>query len=199
VNEHDLEDEPNNPREVESTAYEMTPTQGSSFADKASTVGGCLLSLVMTVAAPLLLFMLIKGTPWMVEHVYPRVQQVVGVVVLVVIPISLLLAVFRGTSRAVGGIGLFASSYVVGLYVWLWSLVVAYVLAGTTWMVIGIIFGGVGVIPIAFVAAVIRAEWWIAIQIGISVVIIGALRGFGMLLVEKGETSRTRSLGANYG
>jgi hypothetical protein len=54
-------------------------------------------------------------------------------------------------------------------------------------MIVGILFGGVGVVPVAFIAALTRTEWSIAIQIAIGVIIVFGLRGFGTFLAERHE------------
>ena len=161
---------------------EETPI--SRLKDTAKTIGGCLTYIAFTVGALVLLVAFIKGTPWIAENVYPWVIKVAAVVIFLVIPVSLLLAVFR-TTRGIAGIGLFSSSYIIGLSLWIWSLIVAYVLAGVFWMIVGILLGGIGVVPIALIAALLKSEWATAGQIAIVAIVVFALRAFGLFVAAK--------------
>jgi len=100
------------------------------------------------------------------------------------VPISLLLSIFKLT-RGIGGAGLYISSYLVGINLWVWSLMVAYSLAGLIWLLIGVLAGGIGIVPIAIIASLLKAEWTMAGQIFILLVIVFALRWFGVYLAGK--------------
>lgn len=147
-------------------------------------IGGCLTYLIFAIGGLVLLIMLFKGTPWIAENIYPWVMLAAGVGAFIVVPVSLLLAIFRRT-RGIGGAGLFFSSYLIGLSLWVWSLIIAYSLAGVFWMIFGLVFGGVGIVPIAFIAALLKAEWAVAVQILVVAIVVFALRGFGLFLAEK--------------
>jgi len=60
-------------------------------------------------------------------------------------------------------------------------------LAGTFWLIVGILFGGIGVVPVAFTAALISREWSIAGQILLVAIVVYAIRVFGDFLVGKAE------------
>ena len=75
------------------------------------------------------------------------------------------------------------SSYVIGFSLWVWSLIVAYALAGVFWIIVGLLFVGIGVIPIAMVAAALNAQWSVAGQMLIGIIVVYTLRVVGTLLV----------------
>ena len=158
----------------------------SSWKDTVTGIGGCLLYLAFAFGGLVLVVLLFRGIGWIAENVYPLVVLAAAIAVFAIVPISLLLSIFR-KSRGIGSIGLFISSYIIGLSLWVWSLIVAYSLAGTFWMVVGLVFGGIGVVPIAFVAALLSREWLIAGQVLIAAIIVYAIRAFSMFLAERAE------------
>src|ERR1700749_1223782 len=172
--------------------------QASKLKDTAAGIGGCLLYIALAFGSLTLLVLLLRGVGWVAAHVYPWAVFAAGIALFIVVPISLLLSIFK-KSRSIGSIGLFISSYVIGLSLWIWSLIVAYSLAGTVWLIIGLVFGGIGVVPIAFVAALLSREWSVAGQILITAAIVYAMRWFGLFLEERlGREQAAESLVDEY-
>jgi hypothetical protein len=155
------------------------------FRETLETVGGCLIYIAFSAIPILLLIALFKSMRWIAEVVLP-ICSWVGGIGLVLVPIFLIFAIPRMT-RGWAGLGITLSSYAIGLSLWVWSLVIAYTLAGTTWMIIGLLFAGVGVIAIAAIAAALHAEWLVFIEIIVSIFVIWLLRFLGAYLVEKAE------------
>lgn len=60
-------------------------------------------------------------------------------------------------------------------------------------MIVGLIFGGIGVVPIAFIASLIRAEWSSAIQIFITVSIVYGTRALSVYLTESKDKTNDES------
>jgi len=52
-------------------------------------------------------------------------------------------------AKAISAFGLFVSSYVYGLTLWFWALLITYLIWGTTAVFIGLFIVGVGVVLIA--------------------------------------------------
>ena len=94
----------------------------SNWKDAAAGLGGCLLYLIVAFGVLTLFGVLLRGVGWIAENVYPWVMLATAIALIVVVPISLLLSIFR-KSRGVGSVGLLLSSYVVGLNLWMWSLI----------------------------------------------------------------------------
>lgn len=115
--------------------------------------------------------------PWIVEHV-PWLFIIAGIVLLpiqltillaatsliLVVPVSLGLLVFQPTKR-LGAKGLMYISGTILGNIWFLSVILSLNLAGLLWLIIGVLFGGVGVIPIAFVMALLNADWIAALAI----------------------------------
>jgi len=147
-------------------------------------ISGWLLYIILAIGGLVLILLFFRGTPWIAENIYPWINTVSGIALIIVVPISLILSIFKRT-RGIGGSGLFISSYAVGINLWVWSLMVAYSLAGIVWLVVGVLAGGIGIVPIAIIASLIRTEWAVAGQILILLLIVFALRGFGAYIAGK--------------
>ena len=155
------------------------------FRETLEGIGGCLLYIALSAIPILLLIALFKSMRWIADVVLP-ICGWVGGIGLVLVPVFLILAIPRLT-RGWAGLGITLSSYAIGLSLWVWSLVIAYTLAGPIWMIIGLLFAGVGVIAIAAIAAALHGEWLIFIEIIVSIFVIWLLRFLGSYLVEKSE------------
>ncbi len=147
-------------------------------------ISGWLFYIILAVGGIVLILLFFRGTPWIAENIYPWINTVSGIALIFVVPISLLLSIFKRT-RGIGGAVLFISSYAVGLNLWVWSLMVAYSLAGIVWLIVGVLAGGIGIVPIAIIASLIKTEWAVAGQILVLLVIVFALRGFGAYIAGK--------------
>jgi hypothetical protein len=102
---------------------------------------------------------------------------------LIVLPISLLLLIFR-KSRAWGGLGIYLISWPLGLWLWLVSLLYALGVS-VFWAVAGVLMGGLGVIPVAAIMTLLRRDWGnFGAIVGNSVVVI-LLRWLGLWIVNK--------------
>ena len=145
-------------------------------------LGGCVFLAALAIGGIALLVMLLRGTPWIAENFYPWTVQAAKVALFFVVPTCSVLSFFR-KGRGIGGLGLVLSSYVIGFSLWVWSLIVAYALAGVFWIIVGLLFVGIGVIPIAMVAAALNAQWSVAGQMLIGIIVVYTLRVVGTLLV----------------
>ena len=78
---------------------------------------------------------------------------------------------------------LIVSSYVLGIAFWLFSLLVALNQAGMIWMIVGILFAGVGVVFVAAAALIIKGFFLDAIFLAACVVVIYLIRISGTHLL----------------
>ena len=155
----------------------------SGIKDVVLGLGGCLVFSTIAIGGLVLLVMLVRGTPWIAENFYPWTVQAAEIALYFVVPTCSVLACFR-KGRGIGGLGLSLSSWIIGFSLWVWSLMVAYSLAGVFWIIVGLLFAGLGVIPIAMIAAALNAQWSIAGQMLLGVIVVLALRAIGTFLVE---------------
>jgi hypothetical protein len=168
---------------------------GPKMLEILAGVGGCLAYFVLGIGALVLLAFIFNGVPWYADNVQPIVGPVCVVGTTLLVGASFILAVFRKT-RPWAGLGFTISSYLLGLDVWLTSLITAYYLAGVGWLIIGICFAGFGVIPIAIIAAFVSAEWGIGIVILILAFVVFGLRALGAYLLDEEPISTPET--SNY-
>lgn len=168
----------------EAKSKQVEQSNSSSWKDTVTGIGGCALYVVFAFGVLVLFALFLNGIPWIAKNVYPWIASAAVIVLFAIVPISLLLSIFR-KSRGIGSVGLLISSYIIGLSLWVWSLIVAYSLAGTFWMAVGLVLGGIGIVPIAFIAAFISREWLLAGQILITALIVYAIRALSMFLAER--------------
>ena len=96
-----------------------------------------------------------------------------------------LVAILSRRSRTSFGTFLFISSFLFAANLELWSALNLYQEWGLTALIIGILMGGVGVVPLAFLALGVHGQWVIC-RLGFILIAIFALFRFGGLrLIEK--------------
>lgn len=120
--------------------------------------GGLLLWLAIAAALIFGFYVFVEGAVWVSVKVLPILQQVnlwaFFVCIVVLGPLSL----FRKT-RTSSATGYYIASYLFGVSVWMYGLVVTYAIWGGFGLFIGLIMAGVGVVPLGIVAAMLHGEW----------------------------------------
>ncbi len=150
------------------------------------TIGGFALWIVGFTAAMVVVFLLVQGGAWLADKVYPILIVLFLIALIVTVFILLPLAIFRKT-RGFAGVGIYVASYVYGLTVWVWSLLLTYTLWGGFGVVIGILMGGVGIIPLSVVACLFKGMFSIALQVALVAAFAFGVRMFGLFLVASAE------------
>jgi hypothetical protein len=93
---------------------------------------------------------------------------------------------FRRT-RAFAGGGIYLASYVFGITLWVWSLLISYTLWGIGGVLIGLILAGIGIVPIAILASLFHGLWSICNQLFLVTAITFGTRFLGTFLLMKSE------------
>ncbi len=154
--------------------------------DKLKSVGSFVLGICIFVGAIVLAVMLVKGGLWLSERVYPWLVVLTAISLFVVILVLLPLAIFRRT-RAFAGGGIYFASFVFGLTLWVWSLLTSYALWGIGGIVVGLLLGGIGVVPIAILASLFHGLWSMVGELLLVTAITFGARFFGIYLMTKAE------------
>lgn len=134
----------------------------------------------------LLVSIFIKGFVWFDDNAKPLINGILTILFYLILPASLILSIFKRV-RGFGGIGVLVSSSLLIFNVWVWSLEIAYILAGKIWLIVGILFAGVGVIPIALVAAAISSQWLFVFSIVATLIIAWVVRIFSFFVLSKSK------------
>src|SRR3989338_1801626 len=116
-------------------------------------IGGFLLLLFISIA-------MIKGAVWIGEHALQWLINFSWIVFAVNLFVLLPLGLFKKTG-IVGGMGMYISSYVFGLTLWFLGLLLTYFTWGFLGVFIGLMLGGVGVIPVAMLAVLLDGELFV--------------------------------------
>jgi hypothetical protein len=163
----------------------------SRLREITQVVGGILLIASFT----LIPIALIWGMLWVSGVLLPFVA-ILGNVALIMLLLVLLPFSLHRRSRRWTGPGIVLVSYTWGLYTWMFSALVVHDMWGTFWMIIGILFFAVGVIPMAGLAMLFRGDWVQAGALVLSIVVIYLVRGFGVWL--ESTVKKTQQLEAEY-
>lgn len=149
------------------------------------SIGSTLLGIVIFVGiivATVLLFTLGAKVAFTIQ---PFINWLAGILFLVNL-VALLIAISPKT-RGVSGLIIYISSYVYGLGTWIFGLAVTLALWGWIAVIIGVLMGGVGVVPIGMLAAIFNGEWGIFWTLFVSLVLTYGARLIGTLLVSNDE------------
>jgi len=174
-------------------------THAKSIAESAMAMISIISNLLLTVCiifgivAVVMIF--VKDYKWVYEHFYyPFIAKSIGVCLITVVPLSLLLMVFRST-RVLGGIILYLLSFFFIFSLWFYSLIYA-ASSGIGWVIGGLLLSGIGVILTAIIAAAVWGQWTVAGEIILSVVLILVTRMFGMAIAAKQLATEEEQEGA---
>jgi hypothetical protein len=125
-----------------------------------------------------LVMVFVSGTEWVVRFVYMPSLRIASAALFMVVPVALFACLFR-RARLASCSAMVLSSVVCGFALWAYSLYVAATIS-KVWMVVGVLIGGLGVIPVALVASCLTAAWPAAGSIAVGSVIVLALRLGGL-------------------
>lgn len=106
----------------------------------------------------LLVLFFVKGGVWLGEKVLPWLFIIMWPVLVIDIVVFLPMGIFKRTKGA-AALGLSISSYVFGLTLWFWGLILTYIIWGTVGVLVGLFIAGIGVVPLSILATALEGEW----------------------------------------
>lgn len=158
----------------------------TSFRETAKNVGYVILGLAFLGLLLLLAMGFIYGAVWVSAKLYP-IAAGLSVIGLVILVLTLLPStIFRGSRRFCGN-GIVLVSYIWGISLWMYSILVLYQLLGPLGMFLGFAFLGFGSVPLACVALLFHGEWGTIGELILSVLLIFLIRILGYWVISKGE------------
>jgi hypothetical protein len=153
---------------------------GESWLKKIRDSALGLIILVVVLSVPVVLLV---GMVWVSDKIYPWIltasKYAVGICIFVLLP----LCIFRKL-RPWAGLGFFYASFVFGVMLWAYSCLFAFDVWGFGGLIIGLIFAGVGVVPVALLAALLHAQWWRSLDLVVGIVLTFGTRVLGAWLSE---------------
>ena len=156
------------------------------------STGRLIIALGILAALTLIVLMIVKGGVWAGQKAYPLLSGFSRFTLLITVLILAPLALFKRT-RMFAGLGIFAVSYILGFTLWMWSLLLTYNLWGVFAVILGLFFLGVGIVPIALLAAVFNAQWSTLAQLLLLAAFVPLCRALGVYLAGSGLAYRNSS------
>lgn len=159
------------------------------IASKAKNAGGMALGLIGLAAFLTIPVALLYGAAelsvWALEWTPGVFAAVFWASLLLLIPLALI-----PPARGLAALGFVVASYAFGLILWIWAMAFTYDVWGLVAVVIGLLFFGVGVVAVAFLAALIKGFWSLLGTFAFLLVLTYGTRAFGVWLGEKDDARR---------
>ena len=95
-------------------------------------------------------------------------------------------------ARFIAANGFLIASIVFGVMIWVCGLGVTYEAWGLGGVIIGLVFAGVGIVPVAMLVALLQGEWQALIGFVILLVLTFGLRALGLWLAKKVDERTAR-------
>jgi hypothetical protein len=142
-----------------------------------------ILAFVAFLALPALFF---AGADWLSQRLLPWFVLASLLAFVLLILVLLPLSAFR-RCRGFTSIAMLIVSYVFGATVWIDGFVLTMALWGTWAVFIGLLFAGVGIVPMAMLATLFKGMWGSLATLVVLTVVTFGTRIFAMWVAEKAE------------
>jgi hypothetical protein len=172
----------------EAPASETKPSLVGRILQAAKNVGAFAVGTGVLIAIMLTGVSFIYGATWLSAHALPYIRGAADIAGLICLFVLLPLALFRRT-RAFAASGLLASSFVFGLFLWMFGLIVTMSLWGILAVVAGLMLFGVGVVPIGMVASLFKGEWMMLVTLVVGLAVTLGTRFFALWLRDRMQQS----------
>lgn len=159
--------------------------------EKLKSAGATLLMVAVAAAMLFGVFFLFNGAAALSARALPTLIRGAGLVTWIGLPLLALLALVPA-ARGVAGQGLVVASFVYGATLWIMALLYTLDVWGWFAVLIGLMIMGVGIVPVALLAAVLHGAWSMAGLLLVGVVLTFGARMAGLFLAAKAEARRDR-------
>jgi hypothetical protein len=156
--------------------------------------GIAILGIAMVVGLAVVGLMSISGIAWVSMKIFDYVVVVNSIVFLLSLFFFLPCAIFRLT-RKIAAFGLYGASYVFGITTWIFGFLVTYVTWGPIGVFIGLMLGGVGVVPLGMIAAGLHGQWDVFWQLVVGIALTFGARTLAIWLAVKIDKNDEEKLG----
>jgi hypothetical protein len=129
-----------------------------SVADKLKGIGATLAGVAILAAVIALTVVVLRGVTWVSVTVSPLLMPTFFWTLIACLFVLGPSALFHRT-RGFAAVGLMFASYVFGFILWVWSFLLTLKLLGMFAVIVGLIFFGIGIVPVALLAVLFNADW----------------------------------------
>jgi hypothetical protein len=126
----------------------------------------------------------IYGFAWLTENLMWYILSAGQIALAITLLILLPLALFRAT-RKVACMGLYIASFVFGFVTWVLGFATTYFYWGGIGVVVGIVLGVVGLVPIGILACLFKGDWYATFLLLFGLVLTYGSRAIALYLANK--------------
>lgn len=173
----------------EDGVYVPSGPQSSSAKQLFKSMGRVVIGFGLLMGLMLLILMFVKGGVWVGEKTYPLLSGFSKLALFLTFFILTPLTLFKPT-RSFAGLGIYFASYVFGLTLWVWSLVLTYNLWGIFAVLIGLFFAGIGIVPVALLATLFSGKLSVFGELLLLMAFVPISRMFGIFMVARAAADR---------
>ena len=155
--------------------------------DVLAGIGGLLIMGALFLVGAAIWAVFIFGSAWASSKLLPWFSVLTWIAFGLVVFVFLPLSIPRAT-RGFSSIALFIASYVFGVTLWMEGLLLTLFIWGIGAVFIGLFIAGVGIVPIAMIATLLKGMWGPLIELVLLIVMTFASRIGAMSLAESLET-----------
>jgi hypothetical protein len=148
------------------------------------------MGLAFMVIGFLLLAVFLHGMVWTSKNALPWLFDAGALALAACVFLLLPLSIFTRT-RPWAATGFLISSYIFGCLLWAFGCIVAFNSWGYNGLIIGLCLAGVGVVPVALLAALLHREWTLVFNLTIGLVLTFGVRYLSahLLALKRAEES----------
>ena len=146
-------------------------------------IGGLLITGAILLVVATVVVVFIFGSTWASSKLLPWFSVLTWAAFVLVVFVFLPLAIPRAT-RGFSSVALLISSYVFGATLWMESLLLTLFIWGLGAVVIGLIMAGIGIVPIAILATLLKGMWKPLIELVLLTIMTFASRIGALSLAE---------------
>jgi len=157
--------------------------------EKLKSIGWGIFGIGMLIGFIFLWIFVLQGGLWIGIKILPLLMWFTNALTVISILIFIPLIIIKKT-RVWGSTALFITSYLFGLTLWVYSALIAYILWGLGWLVIGLFLLGIGVLPIALISSSFSGEWGILWNLIYMIILTFGSRILGAYFLGKSEKEK---------
>jgi len=151
-----------------------------------SAIGGLIIIAISTAILLIIYGLIFHGVAKVSTTILPWINRATIISFLLFVIILIPLSLFRKT-KAISGIGMRYASYIFGLNAWILGFIYTLSIWGWTAIFIGLVFLGVGVVPIGILALAIKGLWYPCIELIILIIVVFGVRLWGAYLMVRAD------------
>jgi hypothetical protein len=155
-----------------------------SLSNKAKDIGVTLFGIAILLGILTLGIAILYGAAelslWALEWAPAVVGTAIVLCLFVMTPLSLI-----PSTRGIAGNGLYIASYAFGFALWILAMAFIYVTWGLMPVIIGLLLGVIGVVPIGIIASIVEGHWVVLGNLATLLLLTYLTRGLGIWLIQK--------------